>query len=131
LDLEEGNVTVAEGMNDGTNKGRDINEEGKGEGWMDLDEYQREQSIEGGEIGERVQGVAEEGDSDFEGLAVEGSEDEQGLKAPKAKKVKTKRDIPTVKVSKPKDKEARKREKKLRHIEEKRLKEEQRRKQAD
>jgi len=131
LDLEEGNVTVAEGMNDGTNKGRDINEEGKGEGWMDLDEYQREQSIEGGEIGERVQGVAEEGDSDFEGLAVEGSEDEQGLKVPKAKKVKTKRDIPTVKVSKPKDKEARKREKKLRHIEEKRLKEEQRRKQAD
>lgn len=125
-------MTVAEGMDDGTNKGQDVNEEGEEEGWMDLDEYQREQSIEGGEIGERVQGVTEEGDSDFEGPAVvEGSEDEQGLKTPKAKKVKTKRDIPTAKVSKPKDKEARKREKKLRYKEERRLKGEQRRKQAD
>ncbi|PMD53781.1 uncharacterized protein K444DRAFT_540887 [Hyaloscypha bicolor E] len=59
LDLEEGIVTVAEGMDDGMNKGQAVNEEGEAEGWMDLDEYQREQSIEGGEIGERLPGVAE------------------------------------------------------------------------
>jgi len=127
LDLAEGNVTVVEGMDDGTNKGQIANEEGEGEGWMDLDEYQREQSIEGGEIGGRVQGVADGGDSDFEGPGVvKGSEDEERATVPKAKRVKTKHDVPTAKVSKPKDKEARKREKKSRRKEEKRLKEEER-----
>jgi hypothetical protein len=126
LDLEEGNVMVAEGMDDGTNKGQDVDEEGQG--WMDLGEYQREQSIEGGEVGERIQGVAEKGDSDFEnpGLGVGNEdEDEEGVKVPKAKKVKTKHDVPAAKVLKPKDKEARKREKKLRMKEEKKQRHEQ------
>jgi hypothetical protein len=126
LDLEEGNVTVAEGMDDGTNKGQDVNEEGEGEGWMDLDEYQREQSIEGGEIGERLPGVAELGDSDFDGPQVVEehgeSEDEKEVKDRKAKKIKIKHDVAPVKVSKPIDKEARKREKKERLKQERRLK---------
>jgi hypothetical protein len=32
------------------------------EGWQDLDEYQREQSIEGGEIGDQQMGMSQEGD---------------------------------------------------------------------
>ncbi|KAG4439350.1 hypothetical protein IFR05_005162 [Cadophora sp. M221] len=65
LDLEEGNVPIAEGMDDGTNKEQQNAEE---EGWMDLDQYQREQSIEGGEVGDRVPGAAQdvELDSDLE-----------------------------------------------------------------
>lgn len=119
-------MTVAEGMDDGTNKGQDVNEEGEGEGWMDLDEYQREQSIEGGEIGERLPGVAELGDSDFDGPQVVEehgeSEDEKEVKDRKAKKIKIKHDVAPVKVSKPIDKEARKREKKERLKQERRLK---------
>lgn len=130
LDLEESKVTVAEGMDDGTNKGQNINEEAEGEGWMDLDEYQRGQSIEGGEIGERLPGVAELGDSDFDGpeAVEENDEDEEGaVNPPKAKKIKLKHnDTPAktpAKVSKPIDKEARKREKKERLKRERRLKE--------
>ena len=126
LDLEEGKVTVAEGMDDGTNKGQDVNEEAEGEGWMDLDEYQREQSIEGGEIRERLPGVAELGDSDFDGPEVveENDENEEGaLNPPKAKKIRTKYNDTPAKISKPIDKEARKREKKERLKRERRLKE--------
>jgi hypothetical protein len=126
LDLEEGKVTVAEGKDDGTNKGQDVNEEAEGEGWMDLDEYQREQSIEGGEIGERLPGVAEPGDSDFDGPEVveENDENEEGaVKPPKAKKIKVKHNVTPAKLSKPIDKEARKREKKERLKRERRLKE--------
>jgi hypothetical protein len=126
LDLEEGKVTVAEGMDDGMNKGQDVNEEAEGEGWMDLDEYQREQSIEGGEIGERLPGVAELGDSDFDGPEVveENDENEEGALNPsKAKKIKTKHNDTPAKISKPIDKEARKREKKERLKRERRLKE--------
>lgn len=125
LDLEEGIVTVAEGMDDGMNKGQAVNEEGEAEGWMDLDEYQREQSIEGGEIGERLPGVAEVGDSDFDGPQAveesEGSEEEEGAKAHRAKKIKTKDDVAPAKVSKPIDRVARKREKKARLIQERKL----------
>jgi hypothetical protein len=125
LDLEEGKVTVAEGMDDGTNKGQDVNEEAEGEGWMDLDEYQREQSIEGGEIGERLPGVAELGDSDFDGPEVEGNDknEEGAVNPPKAKKIKVKHNVTPAKVTKPIDKEARKREKKERLKRERRLKE--------
>jgi hypothetical protein len=126
LDLVEGKVTVAEGMGDGTNKGQDVNEEGEGQGWMDLDEYQREQSIEGGEIVDRIPGVAEVGDSDFDGpLAVYDNEENveaEGVKAHKAKKIKTKHDVTPATVSKPIDKEARKREKKARLKEERKQK---------
>ena len=125
LDLEEGKVTVAEGMDDGTNKGQDVNEEAEGEGWMDLDEYQREQSIEGGEIGERLPGVAELGDSDFDGPEVKENDknDEGAVNPPKAKKIKVKHNVTPAKVTKPIDKEARKREKKERLKRERRLKE--------
>jgi hypothetical protein len=125
LDLEEGKVTVAEGMDDGTNKGQYVNEEAEGEGWMDLDEYQREQSIEGGEIGERLPGVAELGDSDFDGPEVEGNDknEEGAVNPPKAKKIKVKHNVTPAKVTKPIDKEARKREKKERLKRERRLKE--------
>ena len=125
LDLEEGKVTVAEGMDDGTNKGQDVNEEAEGEGWMDLDEYQREQSIEGGEIGERLPGVAELGDSDFDGPEVEENDknEEGAVNPPKAKKIKVKHNVTPAKVTKPIDKEARKREKKERLKRERRLKE--------
>lgn len=55
-------VPVTEGMDDG------VTTRGSGEeGWMDLDEYQREQSIEGGDGGKRgVRVVAQEGDSDLD-----------------------------------------------------------------
>ena len=125
LDLEEGNVTVREGMDDGTNKGQAVNEEGEGEGWMDLDEYQREQSIEGGEVGDRIHGVAEVGDSDFEAPRIieSNNENEELASAHKATK-KSKTKLPSVKVSKPLDKQARKREKKERMKQERRLKQE-------
>ena len=78
------------------------------EGWQDLSEYQREQSIEEGEVGPRQTGIAQEGDSDFEGAVEIDGEDE----APKAKKIKTAHsDVNGT--SKTIDKEARKREKKL------------------
>ncbi|KAH7336520.1 hypothetical protein BKA65DRAFT_527279 [Rhexocercosporidium sp. MPI-PUGE-AT-0058] len=65
LDLEEGNVPIAEGMDDGTTK---EHENAEGEGWMDLDQYQREQSIEGGDVGDRLPGAVQdvELDSDLE-----------------------------------------------------------------
>lgn len=119
-------MAFAEGMDDGTNKGQEVAEE-EGEGWMDLDEYQREQSIEGGEIGEGGPGVVQEGDSDFEEperLNVWGNEDSNErdvqLKASKSKKLKTKHEsVQTRKVSKnPIDKEARKKEKRQRNKEE-------------
>jgi hypothetical protein len=93
---------------------------------MDLDEYQREQSIEGGEIGERLPGVAELGDSDFDGPEVVEENDENGegaVNPPKAKKIKMKHNDSPANVSKPIDKEARKREKKERLKRERRLKE--------
>ena len=124
LDLEEG-VKFAEGMDDGTNKGQDVNQEGEAEGWMDLDDYQREQSIEGGDIGETVEGVIDPGDTDYETpAAVEESEDNEEMEIPKVKKVKKDREhhVSTAKVSKSLDKDARKREKKQRHKEEQKQK---------
>ncbi|CAL3963175.1 hypothetical protein PZA11_000870 [Diplocarpon coronariae] len=47
LSLEENKMPITDGMDDGTNKRQENLE---GDGWMDLDEYQREQSIEGGEL---------------------------------------------------------------------------------
>ncbi|KAH8670242.1 hypothetical protein BGZ60DRAFT_31349 [Tricladium varicosporioides] len=110
LEFEEEAVGVAEGMDDGTNK------EADGEGWQDLGEYQREQSIEGG--------VMQEGDSEWEGRRsmngeegdMDDNEDAEALKA-KVKKTHKKALAPT-----PVDKEARKREKKAREKELKRQK---------
>merc|ERR1712093_961916 len=97
LDLEEGNVPIAAGMDDGTNKEQ---ENAEAEGWMDLDQYQREQSIEGGEIGDRLPGAVQDAELDSD-LDMEDN-------APK----------------KPLDKEARKEEKRRRNKEEKRKKNE-------
>jgi hypothetical protein len=131
LDLEEGNITVAEGMDDGTNKGQDVNEEGEGEGWMDLDEYQREQSIEGGEVGDRIQGVAEVGDSDFEGpQVVEEEKEKEAVDTNAHTSKKTKATHSSARASKPLDKEARKKEKKERMRQERRMREEARKLQS-
>ncbi|KAH6673187.1 hypothetical protein B0J14DRAFT_482493 [Halenospora varia] len=108
LELEEEAVGVAEGMDDGTNK-----EGTDGEGWQDLGEYQREQSIEGGEIQEDAR----------VGNGAEGDEDEdEDAEAPEAKKVKTTHKKAAALAPKPVDKEARKREKKAREKELKRQK---------
>lgn len=85
LDLNENGagigVKVATGFEGGEGDKMEV------DGWQDLDEYQREQSIEDGEMGPRQSGVVQEGDSEFEGRAEVGvAEDE----APRAKKLKTK-----------------------------------------
>lgn len=64
LDLQENageQVPVATGMED-VGEGDHM----QVDGWQDLDEYQREQSIEEGEVGPRQTGLAQEGDEDFE-----------------------------------------------------------------
>ncbi|KAI9046530.1 hypothetical protein LZ554_009277 [Drepanopeziza brunnea f. sp. 'monogermtubi'] len=61
VELEENNVPIADGMDDGTNKGEGNVE---GEGWVNLAEYQRDQSVEGGTAGDNP--TAEEMDSDLE-----------------------------------------------------------------
>jgi len=123
LELNEGQgVAVAEGMDDGTNK------TGEAEGeWQDLEDYQREQSIEEGDIGPRQTVVADSGEGNEDEVVEKGTgeDSEVDVDAPKAKKVKTKHDATDLKVKKPKDKEAKKAEKKAR------LKEAQRQKQAE
>jgi hypothetical protein len=113
LELNEGEgVAVAEqGMDDGTNK------TGEGEGeWQDLEDYQREQSIEVGDVGNRdTSNAVDRGeDSDVEIVAGGDEEQDSEVEAPKAKKIKTKHEFESTKIKSkaPKDKEARKREKK-------------------
>ncbi len=124
LEMEEGNgVVVAEGMDDGTHKQKD-GAEGEGGGWMDLDQYQREQSIEGGEIeSSGANFVAQEGDSDLELDKMKGGDDaDEGIPVPK--KIRTKHHSTPKEVnSTPKDKEARKQAKKERQKAEKIAKE--------
>ena len=117
LELNEGEgVEVAEqGMDDGTNK------TGEGEGeWQDLEDYQREQSIEVGDVGNRdTSGAVDLGkDSDVE---FEAAGDDSEVEAPKAKNVKTKHESAD-KISKPMDKEAKRKEKKERQKAEKKQK---------
>ncbi|TVY50269.1 hypothetical protein LCER1_G008485 [Lachnellula cervina] len=120
--LELDGVEVAgQGMDDGT---VGVGEGEKEEGWQDLEEYQREQSIEVGDTGGRDAGRAVDLGKDGEvGIEAEaaGDDSEVDVEAPKAKKVKTKHES-THKVSKSVDKEARKKEKKARQLEEKRQK---------
>jgi hypothetical protein len=71
-----------------TGNGEEGGEDDTGEGWQDLNEYQREQSIEMGEIGPRETGISQEGDEALRTV--------------------------NTKAGKPLDKEARKREKKER-----------------
>ncbi|TVY57740.1 hypothetical protein LSUE1_G009441 [Lachnellula suecica] len=92
------------------------------EGWQDLEDYQREQSIEVGEVGPRqTRKVIEQGeDSDVEvsGQRVGDGEEDSEAEVPR-KKVKTKHESAGVKTKskKPKDVEARKADKKARHKE--------------
>lgn len=96
-----------------------------GEEWQDLSEYQREQSIEEGEVEPRPAALAQEGDEGFEERVEVEAEDEE--EAPKAKKIKTKHGggANGAKLIKEVDKKARKAAKK------ERAKEEKRRKQAE
>lgn len=126
LELDEG-VKVTKGMDDGTNTGAAATETER-EGWMDLDQYQREQSIEGGDVGSPGAAViAQEGDSDLEDERTRGGHDEGGEAeedAPPPQKLKTKHQIAPTKVidSRPKDTLARKADKKARRKEEQRRK---------
>lgn len=85
------------------------------EGWMDIDQYQREQSVEG--PGEAQDDIGAEDGGDVEGGDVEYGADSNAQPLKKAKKV-----------EKSLDPEARKKEKKERLKAEKRAKEEQRKK---
>ena len=99
------------------------------EGWQDLSEYQREQSIEEGELGTSQTGIAQEGDSEFEGALEVGGEDDEVPTAKKVKKVKTAHvsAINGTSSSKTIDKAARKKEKKLKLKEEKKRRKEKKR----
>jgi hypothetical protein len=124
LDLGENNVKVAKGMDDGTNTGDGEGDHMQVDGWQDLDEYQREQSIEEGEVGPSQTGIAQEGDEVILNQIVE-------EELPKPKNVRRTRENGGATEEQPKkakDKEARKKEKKVRHKEEQRRKEEERRK---
>ncbi|KAB8304552.1 hypothetical protein EYC80_003935 [Monilinia laxa] len=110
LELEEENaVEIAQGMDDGTVQGSggdkmDI------DGWQDKEEFEREQSIDEGDVGARVQNVkTKQIDSDLEA-------------EPSAKNVPDFTQAPAGELSR-KEKDARKAEKKARHKAEQRAKE--------
>jgi hypothetical protein len=127
LDLGENNVKVAKGMDDGTNTGDGEGDHMQVDGWQDLDEYQREQSIEEGEVGPRQTGIAQEGDEVILNQILE-------EELPRPKNVKRARENGGATEERPKkakNKEARKKEKKARHKEEQRRKEEERRKHSE
>lgn len=96
----------------------------KAEGWMDLDQYQREQSVEGPGQNQEDLGVEDDGDVE-ETAAVEYSENANGdvMMAETNTSVKSAK-----KASKKLDPQARKKEKKERLKAEKRAKEEERKK---
>ncbi|KUJ15544.1 uncharacterized protein LY89DRAFT_686272 [Mollisia scopiformis] len=124
LDLEE-SVPVAEGMDDGVNQGQGAQEEE--EGWMDLDDYQREQSIDGGDIEDGPHVVVRNGeDSDLEVdravvNEVEGEDEEDAPVVKTPKKKKNKKTNGVAKPEKPLDKAARNKAKKQRLKEEQKL----------
>lgn len=136
LELEEDNVPIAEGMDDGTNKGQS-NEEG--EGWMDLDDYQREQSIAGGDVESGLMGAVQEGGVDSD-LEMDNHADEHDEDLPTKERSRAEESSPrrskktasaiTYVAKEPLDKAARKEQKRLKNKEEKRQKEEARRKKA-
>jgi hypothetical protein len=125
LDLEENNVPMAEGMDDGVNQGQGAQSGGE-DGWMDLDDYQRAQSVDGGEIEEGGAQLARNGeDSDLEDEREhKGRDGEDEKVAPGVKTPKKKFDgVAKSPAAKPLDKAARAKAKKLRLKEEQRLKE--------
>ena len=129
LDLGQNNVKIAKGMDDGTNTG----EGGEGDhmqvdGWQDLDEYQREQSIEEGEVGPRQAAIAQDGDEE---ILNQDGEEQQLPRLPKVKRKHENGVTTEQRPKKAKDKDARKKEKKARHKEEQRRKEERRKRSDD
>jgi len=112
LDLEEemGGAGVAALEKDGVVNREDQEDE---EGWQELEEYQREQSIEVGDLGRRETGVAPEDEDAGQPMDIE---------VPEKVKTKTKKATETTTQPKKIDKEARKREKKERLKEEKKKK---------
>lgn len=120
-------MKIAEGMDDGVNQGQGAM--GGGEGWMDLDEYQREQSIEGGEIGDEghvVGQAGEESDLEVDRAVVDDREREDEEDAPAVKIPKTKKATGVTKspIKKPADKQARKIAKREKMLQERREKNE-------
>lgn len=69
LDLEETAVPIAQGMDDGTNTG-DGADQMQAEGWQDLEEYQREQSIEEGDVRPRSTAHRQEDDLEIPDVVV-------------------------------------------------------------
>ncbi|QSZ29430.1 hypothetical protein DSL72_003944 [Monilinia vaccinii-corymbosi] len=67
LEIEEENaVEITQGMDDGTVKGSGGDKMDVG-GWQDKEEFEREQSIEGGDVGAKVENVkSRQVDSDLE-----------------------------------------------------------------
>lgn len=146
LEINEGEGIRVEGEGKDAEKG---GMDGVTEGeWQDLEDYQREQTIENGEIGARQAGdalergvdsevervvrkKANDEDDEFDGTREDSEIDTEA--APKAKKIKTTHGSlsETAKTKTPKDKEARKKEKKARHKEQKKQKEMKRKAEAE
>ncbi|KAA8575217.1 hypothetical protein EYC84_004411 [Monilinia fructicola] len=109
LELEENAVEIAQGMDDGTVQGSG-GDKMDVDGWQDKEEFEREQSIDEGDVGARVQNVkTQQVDSDLEA-------------EPSVKNAPDFTQAPAGELSR-KEKDARKAEKKARHKAEKRAKE--------
>jgi len=121
IDLEDGGVQIASGRDDGV---RGDGDKMDVDGWQELDEYQREQSIEVGETERHVALVDYDGDDG----AVQ-DKDEEAI--PQEKLQEKKLAESGAGGGEKLDKEARKAAKKLRLKEERRKQEELRRKEAE
>jgi len=115
LDFEEG-VEVVE---DGDAVEQDA-QQTEGEGWQDIDEYQREQSVEGPEVAGEELGVEDDGIVEEDNLVAEST---HGA-------IKSLKKVKAAKVEKSVDPEQRKKEKKARLKAEKQAKEEERKRAA-
>lgn len=116
-------MPMAEGMDDGVNQGQGA-QAGGDEGWMDLDDYQREQSIDGGDIGDGGVTARNGEDSDLEDEREEhrpkdGDDEDEAAPVVKAPKPKS-NGVAKSPAAKPLDKAARAQAKKQRRKEEKR-----------
>ena len=118
IDLKDGGVQIASGIDDGV---RGDGDKMDVDGWQDLEEYQREQSIEVGETAPNVVAVDQEGND------VDVHDEETIPQDKPTKKRAESRNVGDEKL----DKEARKAAKKLRLKEERRKQEELRRKEEE
>lgn len=129
IDLEVGaNVEVAKGMDDGITL-EAVGFDKAEEGWMELEDYQREQSVEGPEQAQEELGV-EDGDDTEENAKVDEDATEETRISKASKKKGEKVDRKPNKIQAPVDSVARKNAKKERLKAEKRAREEQRKAEA-